>query len=61
MPTATINFRRVIVFVLDLECIFAESYVKLQDFVIILTRVTLQCSVSPRQVKSIVLIYTVQP
>jgi len=57
---ATTYFGQIIVFLLELVRIFAESYVKLQYFVTILSLVTLQHNVYARQVKSIVLTYTVQ-
>ena len=45
MPISTTYFRQIIVFDLDLEWVFAESYVKLQHFVTVLSLVTLQGSV----------------
>ena len=45
LTTATTYFRQVVVFVSDLERVFAESYVKLQYFVTIRSLVTLQGSV----------------
>jgi len=55
MPTSTTYLRQIIVFVLDLERVFAESYVKLQYFVTILSLVTLQgrvCVNTPCEVDS---------
>jgi len=45
MPISTTYFRKIFVFVLDLERVFAESYVKLQYSVTIMSFVTLQGSV----------------
>jgi len=44
MPTSTSYFSQIIVFVLDVERVFAERYVKLQYFVAILPLATLQGS-----------------
>jgi len=40
MSTSATQFRQTTVFILDLELVFAESYVKLQYFVTILSLLT---------------------
>jgi len=55
MTISTAYFRQIIVFVLDLERVFAESYVKLHYFVTTLSLITSQGSI-----KWLVLTHTVQ-